>query len=190
MTTTYDVKTQAYVMLGGTLISAIILWLSLLKSATLQTVGAPLFSSDRRFYLSSELKPDHVLYPVVSGMNKVKMRWMSPADQVRERLALTHRRAADIDYLLKQNDHELVVATLIRGQVELGQVANQVMELNDTQLAAQLLSDLKLFELKLSSVSTQVSPAYQATISQLQVENQANQASILTLATNSAQPQN
>lgn len=189
MTTTYDIRTQAFVVLGGVLASCLILWLSLLKTASLQALGTPMFSSDRRFYFSTQLRPDHVLYPLVSGVSRARLRWLSPTEQVKERLQLIEGRGADIDYLMARQDQALVMATLMRNQVELGEAANQVMALGDSTLAFELLSDLKQFEAKLSSVSTQVSPAYHSTIAQLQVENQANQASISTLASGSAQLQ-
>lgn len=166
-------------LFGGVVVASSILFVSLLKTASLQaSTTSQTSASDKRFYLDSEIKPDHVLYPVMGSLDKLKISMASPEKKAEHCLDTAQRKAGYAEYLLQEQNESLAVTTFVHGQRYLQLAADQAVALQDPVLARQVHDDLEDYYQKMSTAAGDVSPEKQTVLNQLLAENTAAQTAV------------
>lgn len=112
--------------------------------------------SSRKFYFASEVKPDHVLYPLFMTFDRIRLETASPEEHVLLELVYAQRRFEHGLELLESGDEPLAVTTFSKAQKYLISAAQraQSADLSDTQRA-------KVYEVVMTQ-SNQLEQAAQA----------------------------
>lgn len=121
-----------------------ILGVSLVVTSQVLSSGSQSMSS-RKFYFASEVKPDHVLYPVFMAFDRVRLETATQEEQVLLELVYAQRRFEHGQELLQAGDEELAATTFSKAQKYLISAAQRAQRI-DLDPAAQSKMHLLITE--------------------------------------------
>ncbi len=85
-------------------------------------------ASRRHFYISAEILPDHLLYPVVMMIDKTALASAkTPAERIRIQVNYAHRRLNSARTLSAHNKPGMALSTLTKSQKYLNQAAQDAI---------------------------------------------------------------
>lgn len=116
----------------------------IVTSQVISSGGQPMGA--KKFYFASDIKPDHILYPVFMAFDRLKLETATPEEQVLLELVYAERRFAHAEELMKQGDIELAASTFSKSQKYLLSAAQNAKNLDLDQLKKQKISDLILIK--------------------------------------------
>lgn len=111
-----------------------VLGVSLVVTSNVLSTGGQSMAS-RKFYFASDIKPDHILYPVFMVFDRVSLEMSSPEEQVNLSLLYAQRRFDHGVELLESGDKELALSTFSKSQKYLMAALNQsdLADINDKE---------------------------------------------------------
>lgn len=132
-----------------------------LISASQEGLGAVQSASSKKLYFSTQLLPDHVLYPTLMAFDKVLV---SITPQSQQKVFLYTDLAADrlsrAEKLLEKQEYELVITTLTKSQKYLLRAASEAFALpadqQNTELWKQLAARLMESQQKLQTIKQEL----------------------------------
>ena len=129
----------------GILVGIGIFGITLLVAAQVSSHGQGDLQSQRRLYFDDEIKPDHLLYPLVAGADRLKLALASQDEKVVLQIAYAERRFEHARQLLEAGQEELAVATFTKSQQYLFLAASGLEECQRSrELNADLLARLQI----------------------------------------------
>jgi hypothetical protein len=141
-----------------------ILTVSFFRTAQIVATSQPnLEASNRRVYFG-EVKPDHVLYPLVAFKEQISLSFTTREDRVKGELKLADEKLKFAEELFANGDEDLAVDTLIKSEQLLFLAAHDYTELNQSNndLRQAVLVSLYHHQASLNKIVTS-SSAHQAT---------------------------
>lgn len=104
-----------------------ILTMSLLSSAAAYTNPTKVRWNEKQIYLSDEILPDHVLYPVLMAADRVKLESASDLEKIYLKTAYANLRLEATQGLLEKEDQDLALTTLTKSQKYLLEAASDAL---------------------------------------------------------------
>jgi len=98
-------------------------------------------SSEKHFYISQTILPDHVAYPVLMTLDKAKLKTASPTQHVYLQIEYAERRFVYAQKLLEKQNSSLALTTLTKAQKYLLQAAREALQ-------PEMLPEIRVFVLK------------------------------------------
>lgn len=122
-----------------------ILMISLVKTSAVRALSqAEGATSHKQFYIGQELKPNHVLYPFRVAREKATLFMHTPEERVEKKIQYSQERMEFAKELLEKNEYQLSLATIIKSQQYLFEVAEYLESANYTHHSCQnLISSLE-----------------------------------------------
>lgn len=111
----------------GWIVGSLILLISLFSAAKLGT-DRDATASGRGFYWTTEILPDHVLYPFLMVIDRVALQTThDPAKRVYMQVNYAHRRLTSAQLLAAKQKNSLALTTLTKAQKYLSQAAQDAL---------------------------------------------------------------
>jgi hypothetical protein len=137
-----------------------ILFISL-STASINTVQSASGSFERtrkQFYVSSTILPDHVAYPVLMGIDRVRLESATPVEQVYMKTAYANRRLEYAETLLDKGANELAVTTLSKAEKYLLSAGNQALQADMPEnVVRHVVSTIEFHKAKIDALETKFS---------------------------------
>jgi flagellin-specific chaperone FliS len=156
------------------LVSAVSILFVSLSSASLHSVQSASGSfqqTRKQFYVSSKILPDHVAYPILMGIDRVRLESTTPVEQVYMKTAYANRRLESAKSLLEKGENELAVSTLTKAQKYLLSAGNQVLDLEmSTSVTRHVLETIEFHIAETQQLAGQLSDRDRAVIDGLNEE--------------------
>ncbi len=148
-------------------------------SEILATSQASVETSNRKMYFG-EVKPDHVLYPLVAFKEQAGLVFLSPEERVRGELNLADEKLKFAEELFANQDYDLALDTLIKGEQSLFQAAHGLSELNQSnnELRQDILQTVYRHQAALGKILAICPPHQNSKINEL-IEQQKSVAQTL-----------
>ncbi|MFZ5376558.1 MAG: DUF5667 domain-containing protein [Patescibacteria group bacterium] len=115
-----------------------ILWVSLISAS--RVLGSEEAASDMRFYVSDEILPDHVGYPLLIIADRARLEASSQRDAVYIKVEYAERRLEYAKKMIEKNKKSLALSTLTKSQKYLNQAAQDVLDHNMPEQDKQYVS--------------------------------------------------
>lgn len=158
--------------LGALFFGILILVVSLVMTSQVISSGGGRVGT-RKFYFASDIKPDHVLYPIFMAFDHLKLERSALKDQVLLKLVYADRRLTHSQELLAQGDEDLAFSTLSKSQKYLLSAVETAQDLEMSSHQKLQLADLvKTQSQKTKSVASGCSDAHQAVLNRLVEETE------------------
>jgi len=141
-----------------------ILLVSFFRTAEIVATSQPnLETSNRRIYFG-EVKPDHVLYPLVAFKEQASLNFLSSENKIRGELRLADIRLQFAQEFFNDDENDLALDTLIKAEQLLFMAAQDFSELNQSnhELRQVILLTLYRHQAALNQILT-ASPTHQDT---------------------------
>lgn len=160
-----------------------ILSISLIKTSAVRALSqAEIESSRKQFYIGQELKPDHVLYPVKVVKEKAILFTLSPEDRIEKKIDYSRQRISFAKDLFEKGEYQLALATLIKSQQYLFEIAEYLESSNlSHQLCPELINSLEEDQQLVSEMSEEFPENFSSQLKQLQENQQAVISKLETL---------
>lgn len=122
-------NTRISVSIIGLLIGLAVFFISLIAAAEV-SFGDEVAMSQRKLYFSKEILPDNILYPLVTGTDRVRLQLAGPEESVALQLQYAQERHQAAVDLVAKNENELALQTFKKSHTYLAQASSQAAELN------------------------------------------------------------
>jgi len=117
---------------AGLLLGCAILGVSLSAGNTMvQSAGTSFETSKKQFYLNEAVLPDHVVYPVLMAVDRVKLEMETPEERVYKQVEYAQRRFESTQGLLEKDMTALALTTVTKGEKYLINAAHGALELEN-----------------------------------------------------------
>jgi hypothetical protein len=113
-----------------------IVGISLSAVSPVLSSGGEFKESQRELYWNGAILPDHLAYPVVMLVDKVRLESASPSERVELQIEYSQRRLVYAEALLEDDKVELAHSTLTKSQKYLLQAANEAIA-NDVSVESR-----------------------------------------------------
>lgn len=137
-----------------------ILFISL-SSASLSSVQSASGSFEqtrKQFYVSSDILPDHVAYPVLMGIDRVRLESATPIEQVYMKTAYANRRLESAKALLEKGETELAVTTLSKAEKYLLSAGSQVLDMDMSEnITHHVIETIEFHKSEIDKLATKLS---------------------------------
>lgn len=134
--------------LFGLLIAVLILAVSLVSSTpSVYSAGELPKSNDKEFYLDGDILPDHVLYPVVMVMDKIKLETSSPSQKITLFITYANLRLDSAEKLINKSENAFALTTLTKSQKYLLQAAGATLEQKPSETTSIFVYKTLLYHL-------------------------------------------
>jgi len=129
--------------------------LSNASTSTVQSASGSFEQTRKQFYVSSTILPDHIAYPVLMGIDRVRLESATPVEQVYMKTAYANRRLEYAQLLLEKGDADLAVTTLSKAEKYLLAAGTQVLE-NDMPVGVtkHVISTIEFHKAKIATFSS------------------------------------
>lgn len=158
------------------LISAFsVLGLSLSSVGMVHSAGLQVPINQKELYFDTKILPDHVGYPVLMAIDRVRLETAVPVEQVFIRLDYAERRMHMAMELLEKDKHELALVTATKAQKYLIAAAEQVAEMENPpeDLRVRVIHALENHMEMAESISEGVDGSHSTMLGQLAAECRA-----------------
>jgi hypothetical protein len=163
--------------------SAAILGISLLKTAHARAASfTQPQTSHKRLYLGQEIKPDHLLYPVVAAADQARLASASPDQKVALAEHYTQKRLRYVQYLLDQSEPGMAVMTLQRAHSLLLQTTEIILAGGDQVQAQEVLLQLESHHQFNLQLQQSLSAEYSAPLELMSRENLVAQQKLQSIS--------
>jgi hypothetical protein len=105
-----------------------VLALSLTTATAAESSTGSVQASSRQLYWDSTILPDHVAYPVLMTIDKVRLEAGSPSERVFTQIEYGHRRLEYAQELLDKKKIDLAVTTASKGYKYLLQAGEEALQ--------------------------------------------------------------
>ncbi len=159
-------------LVGGSLILAI----SLSQSSQPAFSSSGSFDATQRRLYFDDILPDHVAYPVLMALDRVKLESASPIEEVHLQVEFGQRRLDYARALLEKGNQPLALATLTKSIKYLGLAGTSAIDQNMPASVRSFVSQAISFHLKeVAELQLQFSDSDRAVIDRLVEQVQAVQ---------------
>lgn len=100
----------------GLAFATLILGISLLNGSAVQSAGTGFEATEKELYLSQQVLPDHVAYPVLMAVDRAKLEIADPTDRIYTQAEYANRRLEYAQALLEKNKPDLALTTLTKAE--------------------------------------------------------------------------
>lgn len=131
-------------------------------------------TTPKEFYFDDEMLPDHVLYPVLMAVDRVRLESAPEFEQIYLRTEYANRRLQYTQDLLEKGNQELAYTTLTKSQKYLLYAAHDVLSYTDLpeNTVAHLIKTMEYHQEKQRSILTEFSDTQRPAIDQFLLESQ------------------
>lgn len=112
--------------LGALVVAVGIMYVSLMSTATSTAARVTTEASHRQLYVSKELKPDHVLFPMIGLRNQVELALLPDGERAVFRCSLAHKLRTYVPDLLDSDMPELALETLLKSHYQVALAVGEV----------------------------------------------------------------
>lgn len=129
--------------------------------------------SHKSFYLTGNILPDHIFYPVIMVGDRLKLSAASPSEKVYLQLDYSERRFDSVAQLLDKDNAVIAFSTLTKSQKYLNHAAQAAIDLGfsakDKELIVRIIEHRKT---ELEKISERFTSYDQAVLNQLYNESE------------------
>lgn len=155
----------------GLLVGFSILAVSLSAGNSTVLSSGPSSSTNKQFYVNQTMLPDHVAYPVLMAVDRVKLELSSDQERVYTQIEYAHRRFEYANALIEKDNTSLALTTLTKAEKYLIQAAHEALDLEDGRHQQQYaFRTLVYYDQQLENLKSNFSDSDRAVIDQLQQE--------------------
>jgi hypothetical protein len=130
-------------------------------------------TSNKQFYMGETVLPDHVAYPVLMAMDRVKLELDTPSERIYTQVEYSQRRFEYTQALLEKDNLPLAISTLTKSQKYLFQAAEETLVSDAAStMAPYVIKALNYYRDQLEHLKPSFSDADRPTIDQLIEHNQ------------------
>jgi hypothetical protein len=153
---------------GALVLASFILFISLSAGNSRMLAQQGTFeSSQKQFYLSQNILPDHVAYPVLMALDKAKLMTASEDKQFYLEIEYAHRRLAYSQQLLDRQNPMLALTTLTKAQKYLIQAGHSALETDaSSETKKQMLQEIATFNQQVIGLKTAFTDVDSAVVDQ------------------------
>lgn len=147
-----------FILSSGALFAAAgILFTSLSAGNSRLVAQAHMFeASQKQFYLSQKILPDHVAYPVLMAFDRAKLETSSPSQHIYLQVEYAQRRFTYAQELLSRQHTNLALTTLTKAQKYLLQAAQEAQQPDVTpEVKAFVLKNLTYYDQEIEALKPQ-----------------------------------
>lgn len=121
-------KAGSFIIQSSVLLVGLIIVFASLYSANDTSYSLGDTASRRHFYISAEILPDHLLYPVIMMIDRTALASAkTPAERIRIQVNYAHRRLNSARTLSAQHKPGMALSTLTKSQKYLNQAAQDAI---------------------------------------------------------------
>lgn len=137
--------------------------------------SSPGVSTNKEFYFGETILPDHVAYPALMAVDRIKLELDSDSERVYTEIEYARRRFEYAQELLNKDNVPLALTTLTKAEKYLIRAAHTALKLpNGQNQQRYALKSLRYYDQKLEDIKPSFTDADRAQIDQLQQEIQAS----------------
>ncbi|HYD34973.1 MAG TPA: DUF5667 domain-containing protein [Vitreimonas sp.] len=107
----------------------LILWVSLSSVPTVFSANGTTEASKRSVYMEGEILPDHLAYPVLMAVDRVKLETAAPHDQVFMKVEYGNRRIEYAQELIDKDNTPVALSTLTKALKYLHKAGQTALEI-------------------------------------------------------------
>jgi len=115
----------------GVLMGCSILAISLTAGNVVQSSTGNFEATHKQFYLSHTLLPNHVAYPALMAIDRIKLEAVEPSERVYMQVEYARRRFEYAQELVNQNELALALTTTTKAEKYLINAAHQALKLEN-----------------------------------------------------------
>lgn len=115
----------------GLLFGFSILAVSLSAGNSTVLSSTPSETSKKQFYVNQTVLPDHVAYPVLMAVDRVKLELNNDQERVYTQIDYAHRRFDYAQALMEKNNLSLALTTITKAEKYLIQAAHDALRLGE-----------------------------------------------------------
>lgn len=142
------------------------------NSTVLSSTDSP--ATNKQFYFNQTILPDHVAYPVLMAVDRVKLELNTDQERVYTEIEYAHRRFEYAQALLDKDNQEVALTTITKAEKYLMQAAHHALELEDSRHQQQYAyKTLVYYDQRLEDLKPFFTDSDRAVIDQLQQEIKA-----------------
>lgn len=167
----------------GLLLGCAILGVSLSAGNTMvQSAGTTFETSKKQFYINEALLPDHVAYPALMVVDRMKLEMDTPEERVYTQIEYARRRFEYAQALLEKGNTGLALTTVTKAEKYLINAAHDALKLEQGDAQRRFVyRTLVYYDADLQKLKPQFPDADRPMIEQLQRELMALQLQLETL---------
>lgn len=125
-------------------------------------------ASQKQFYFSRSIQPDHVLYPGLVMIDRLRLEAAHPENRIMLQLQYARDRYAHSEALLDKDESELAFSTILKGQKYLVHAAGESKSLNlNSAKQNYIQNEVGIFCQRLIDIKPRFSDAQRAELEQL-----------------------
>lgn len=159
---------------AGLIFGFLVLGVSLSAGNTKVLSSSSPESSRKQLYVNQVILPDHVAYPVLMAVDRVKLELDSPQERVYSEVEYANRRFEYAQALIDKGDLSLAVTTITKAEKYLIQAAQHALQLEDSRSQrVYVLKTLVYYDSRLEELKPAFTNQDRAIIDQLQQELKA-----------------
>lgn len=156
-----------------------ILMVSLFSVSLVQSSDGTTNATTKEFYLSNDILPDHIGYPLLMISDRVRLESAPAQERVFMQVEYGFRRLDSAKSLLSQGKSSLAVTTLTKSAKYLQQAALEAQQYDAApSVSAHVVKALEFFDKDVRRLLDQLPEQDRSTIERLLQENQAVAASL------------
>lgn len=161
----------------GLLLGCAILGISLSAGNTMaQSAGDTYESSKKQFYVNEAFLPDHIGYPVLMAVDRLKLEMDTPQERVYTQVEYAQRRFVYAEELVEKDNLPLALTTVTKAEKYLINAAHEALELEDGENQRRYVEKtLIYYQTYLEDFKTQLPDADRTIVDHLQQEMSALQ---------------
>jgi hypothetical protein len=158
---------------AGLTFASLVLGISLLNGSTVQSAGTGLDATDKELYLSDQMLPDHVAYPVLMAVDRAKLEIADPLERIYGQAEYANRRLEYAQALLEKDKPALALTTLTKAEKYLIHATEEAI---DTEAPATVkkyvYKTVQFHTAEITTMAPHFSDADRAVIDQMLQSNQ------------------
>lgn len=147
-------KAGSLIIQSSVLLVGLVIVFTSLYSANGSNYGLGDTASRRHFYISAEILPDHLLYPMVMLIDKMALSTAhQPAERIRIQVNYAHRRLNSARTLSANCKPGMALSTLTKSQKYLNQAAQEALINGSSQEKALVIRAIVHHEQQIQSIT-------------------------------------
>lgn len=158
----------------GLLFGFSVLAVSLSAGNSIALSSAPSETSKKQFYVNQTILPDHVAYPVLMAVDRVKLELDTDQERIYTQVEYAHRRFEYAHALMEKENFSLALTTITKAEKYLIQAAHDALRLENGHPQQQyVVKNLAFYDQRLEEIKHFFTDSDRVVIDELQLEIQA-----------------